>query len=195
MDKLRPEDLYSLEAYARVRPEFRRRAIAHKKARTVHLGPHVTLQFEDRLTIQYQVQEMLRIERLFEPEEIQGELDAYNPLIPEGSDWRATMMIEFPDPEERKRRLRELVGIEDRVWVQVGEAAPVYAVADEDLERSTEEKTSAVHFLRFPLDEERRRAVHAGAPVTFGVDHPRYSHRLTLAPEQRAVLAADLDQS
>jgi len=195
MEKLRPEDLYSLEAYARVRPEFRRRAIAHKRARTIHLGPHLTLQFEDRLTIQYQIQEMLRIERLFEPEEIQGELDAYNPLIPEGSDWRATMMIEFPDVEERRRRLRELVGIEDRVWVQVGDGPPVYAIADEDLERSTEEKTSAVHFLRFPLDEDRRRAVHAGAPVTFGVDHPAYRHRLTLTEAQRSALAADLDQS
>ncbi len=195
MDRLRPEELYGLEEYARIRADFRARVMAHKARRTVAVGPHVRLQFEDRLTIQYQIQEMLRIERLFEPEEIQGELDAYNPLIPDGSDWRATMMIEFPDPEERRRRLRELVGIEDRVWVQVGERAPVWAVADEDLERGDAEKTSAVHFLRFPLGAEDRRAVHAGAPVAVGIDHPAYRHRSGPLPEAvRAALAADLDQ-
>ncbi len=193
MKPLRREDLYTLEAYARLRPQFRARVMAHKRRRVVPVGPHVTLHFEDRLTIQYQIQEMLRIERIFEPEGIQAELDAYNPLIPDGSDWRATMMIEYPDPEERRRRLAELVGIEDRVWVQVGERPPVWAIADEDLERGTGEKTSAVHFLRFPLSETDREAALAGAPLAVGIDHPRYRHQTVPLPEAtRRALVADL---
>src|SRR5919106_2541558 len=139
------DSLLSLEAYAKQRNEFRAKVMEHKKKRTVHVGEHVTLQFEDELTIRYQVQEMLRIERIFEEDGIQGELDAYNPLVPDGSNWKATMLIEYPDPEERKRMLARLKGIEDRVWVQVERHERVYAIADEDLERENEEKTSSVH--------------------------------------------------
>ncbi len=194
MKPLRREDLYTLEAYARLRTQFRSRVMAHKRRRVVPVGPHVTLHFEDRLTIQYQIQEMLRIERIFEPEAIQEELDAYNPLIPDGSDWRATMMIEYPDPEERHRRLRELVGIEERVWVRVGEHSPIWAMADEDLERDTGEKTSAVHFLRFPLPQAVRRDALAGATVAMGIDHPAYRHQTGPLPEeQRQALVTDLE--
>jgi hypothetical protein len=186
------ESLLTLEAYARQRVQFRARVMEHKKRRTVHLGAHLTLQFEDELTIRYQVQEMLRIERIFEEAGIQHELDAYNPLIPDGGNWKATLLIEYPDAEERRRRLAELKGIERRVWVQVGGEAQVYAIADEDLERENDEKTSSVHFLRFELDEASRRAAAQGAPVRMGVDHPRYAASLELAPEVRAALVADL---
>jgi hypothetical protein len=186
------ESLLTLEAYARQRAQFRARVMEHKKRRTVHLGGHLTLQFEDELTIRYQVQEMLRIERIFEEAGIQHELDAYNPLIPDGGNWKATLLIEYPDAEERRRRLAELKGIERRVWVQVGGEARVYAIADEDLERENDEKTSSVHFLRFELDAAARRAAAQGAPVRMGVDHPRYAASLELAPEVRAALVADL---
>ncbi|HLS85507.1 MAG TPA: DUF3501 family protein [Burkholderiales bacterium] len=189
---IRRESLLSLEAYARERDAFRARVIAHKKDRTVGLGPNVTLQFEDELTIRYQVQEMLRIERIFEEEGIQGELDAYNPLVPDGGNWKATMMIEYPDPEERKRMLAQLKGIERKVWIRVDGHAPVYAIADEDLERETEEKTSSVHFLRFELDEAMRAALRRGAGLAMGVDHPAYSASVEVRPEVRAALLKDL---
>jgi hypothetical protein len=166
--------------------------MAHKKRRTVHLGGHVTLQFEDELTVRYQVQEMLRIERIFEEDGIQHELDAYNPLIPDGANWKATMLIEYPDADERRRALEQLKGIERRVWVQVGAGARLSAIADEDLERETEEKTSAVHFLRFELGAEAREQLRKGAKITAGVDHPHYRAEVELAPEVRAALAGDL---
>ncbi len=187
------EDLYSLEQYAQERPAFREKVLAHKKNRQVRLGEYATLYFEDRLTIQYQVQEMLRIERIFEPGEIQDELDAYNPLIPTGSNWKATFMLEYPDVEQRKRELARLVGIEDKVWVRVAGHDKVYAIADEDMERETEDKTSAVHFLRFELTPEMVRDVKAGADIAMGIDHPDYT--AVVDPVPRAVrdsLAADL---
>jgi hypothetical protein len=186
------DSLLSLEAYARQRNQFRARVMEHKKRRTVHLGGNVTLQFEDELTVRYQVQEMLRIERIFEEEGIQHELDAYNPLVPDGSNWKATMMIEYPDPDERRRMLTTLKGIERRVWVQVGELERVFAVADEDLERENEEKTSSVHFLRFELDAPMRERLGKAAAVRIGVDHPQYRVAVELAPEVRAALASDL---
>jgi hypothetical protein len=192
MPQIRRDSLLSLEAYARERDAFRSRVIAHKKPRTVHVGEHVTLVFEDELTIRYQVQEMLRIERLFEDDEIQGELDVYNPLIPDGTNLKATLMIEYEDPVERRARLAELRGLEDRVWLQVDGGERIYAIADEDLERSNEEKTSAVHFLRFELPEPDRRALKAGAGLTLGVDHPRYRATVQASAETCAALAADL---
>ena len=189
---IKRDSLLTLEAYAKQRPQFRAKVIEHKKQRTVHIGPNLTLQFEDELTIRYQVQEMLRIERIFEDEGIRGELEAYNPLVPDGTNWKATMMVEYPDVDERRRALAQLKGIEDRVWVQVGEGARVYAIADEDLERENEEKTSAVHFLRFELEAPARAALAGGAGLTVGVDHPHYQARVTLAPAVRAALAADL---
>ena len=189
---IKRESLLSLEAYARERNAFRARVIEHKKRRTVHLGGHITLQFEDELTIRYQVQEMLRIERIFEEDGIQHELDAYNPLVPDGTNWKATMLIEYPDPEERKRMLAALKGIERAVWIQVAGCERVPAIADEDLERENEEKTSSVHFLRFELGAAMREALARGAQVTVGVDHPQYRAAATLAPEVRAALAADL---
>jgi hypothetical protein len=184
--------LLSLEAYARERQAFRARVIEHKKSRSVQLGEHLTLIFEDELTIRYQVQEMLRIERIFEDEGIQGELDAYNPLVPDGTNWKATLMLEYPDPEERKVRLSALKGIERNVWVQVDGSERVYAVADEDLERETEEKTSSVHFLRFELSPEMRRALAQGAGVGIGVDHPAYRASITAPPQVRTSLVNDL---
>ena len=186
------DSLLSLEAYARERHAFRAKVMAHKKRRTVHLGEHVTLQFEDELTIRYQVQEMLRIERIFEEQGIQHELDAYNPLVPDGSNWKATLLIEYPDAEERKRMLGRLKGIEDRVWVQVQGCGRVFAIADEDLERENEEKTSSVHFLRFELDATMRERLRRGAGVSVGVDHPEYGASGELAPAVRESLAADL---
>jgi hypothetical protein len=192
MPKIQRDSLLTLEAYARERNAFRSRVIEHKKARTVHLGEHLTLVFEDELTIRYQVQEMLRIERLFEEGDIQAELDVYNPLVPDGTNLKATLMIEYEDPVERRARLVELRGIEDRVWLQVEGGERVYAIADEDLERETEEKTSAVHFLRFELNEADRRALKAGAGLTIGVDHPHYRAVTEVSAETRAALAADL---
>lgn len=189
---LKREDLMTLEEYARKRPEFRARVIAHKKNRVVPLGPHATLHFEDALTMQYQIQEMLRLERIFEPELIQEELDVYNPLIPDGSNWKASFMLEFPDPEERKKRLSELVGIEHAVWLQVDDLPKIAPIANEDLERSTEEKTSSVHFLRFELSPEAKAAAKAGAPIRAGIDHPRYHAETTLPENVRVSLVADL---
>ena len=193
MDKLTRSDLYGLEEYARIRPEFRAKVMAHKRNRKVQLGPNMTVHFEDRLTIQYQVQEMLRTERLFNPEEIEDELDAYNPLIPDGSNWKATMMIEYAEEQERRTALAKLMDIEDRVWVQVAGMDRVYAIADEDLDRETAEKTSSVHFLRFELSPQMARAVKQGAAVGLGCDHPQYKHDISALPaEVRDSLAADL---
>jgi Protein of unknown function (DUF3501) len=189
---IKRESLLSLEAYARERNAFRARVIEHKKRRSVPLGDHITLQFEDELTIRYQVQEMLRIERIFEEDGIQHELDAYNPLVPDGTNWKATMLIEYPDPEERKRMLGALKGIERAVWIEVAGCERVSAIADEDLERENEEKTSSVHFLRFELGAAMREALARGAQVSVGVDHPQYRAVARLAPEVRAALAADL---
>jgi Protein of unknown function (DUF3501) len=184
--------LLTLEAYAKQRTQFRAKVMEHKKRRTVRLGEHVTLQFEDELTIRYQVQEMLRIERIFEEEGIQHELDAYNPLIPDGGNWKATMLIEYPDPDERRRMLGLLKGIERRVWVEIEGLARVYPIADEDLERESEDKTSSVHFLRFELDAQARERLRRGVAVKVGVEHPQYNAAVTLAPEVRAALAGDL---
>jgi len=193
MSQIAKESLLSLEAYARERKVFRERVMAHKKHRSIRLGEHVTLLFEDELTIRYQVQEMLRIERIFEEDGIQSELDAYNPLIPDGTNWKATMLIEYPDVAERQRRLARLKGIEDRAWVQVEGCDRVYAIADEDLERENEEKTSSVHFLRFELTDEMRKAVKYGVGLAIGIDHPQYQARLDPVPaEPRTALAADL---
>jgi hypothetical protein len=189
---IRRDSLLPLEAYARERNAFRAKVMAHKKHRTVHLGEHVTLLFEDELTIRYQVQEMLRIERIFEEDGIQHELDAYNPLVPDGSNWKATMLIEYPDVEERKRMLARLKGLERRVWVQVQGCERVFAIADEDLDRENEEKTSAVHFVRFELDREMRERLRQGAAVAVGVDHPEYRASAELGPAVRDSLAADL---
>ena len=186
------ESLWTLEAYARERGAFRAKVIEHKKRRTVHLGEHVTLLFEDELTIRYQVQEMLRIERIFEAEGIREELAAYNPLIPDGGNWKATMLIEYPDAEERRRRLAALKGVERAVWAQVEGSARVLAIADEDLERETDAKTSSVHFLRFELDAAMRRALKHGAGVKMGVEHAEYRADLAIPAGVRDSLAGDL---
>ena len=194
MHKITRDSLLSLEAYARQRKEFRAKVIAHKKDRTVHLGAHVTLVFEDELTMRYQVQEMLRIERTFEEQGIQDELDAYNPLIPDGSNFKATMLIEYADADERRHALTKLKGIEERTWVQVDACARVYAIADEDLERENEEKTSAVHFLRFELNQEMVQTLKHGAGLAMGVDHQNYQAELTaVTAGVRASLTQDLD--
>jgi hypothetical protein len=193
MDKLTRNDLYSLEQYAELRPEFRARVIAHKKDRNVHIGPVATVYFEDRQTVQYQIQEMLRVERIFEAAGIEEELEAYNPLIPDGSNWKATFMIEEPDVDKRRQLLARLIGVEDRVWVSIDGQAPVYAIADEDLERDTEEKTSSVHFLRFELTPAMVEAAKAGAAISVGIDHENYSHTVSpLAAAIRESLLADL---
>ncbi len=186
------DSLMSLEAYARERHAFRARVIEHKKQRSVHLGAHVTLLFEDELTIRYQIQEMLRIERIFEEAGIRSELDVYNPLVPEGSNLKATMMIEYPDAAQRQRELARLKGVEDRVWVQAAGCARVYAIADEDLKRENDEKTSAVHFLRFELDAQMRKVLRGGVGLTMGVDHPQYQASVEVAAQTRAALVTDL---
>lgn len=191
--KLSREDLYSLEKYAEVRPEFRTRIMQHKQDRRVPIGPNATLYFEDALTMQYQIQEMLRIERIFEAEGIQEELDAYNPLIPDGSNWKATFMVEFADEDERREQLKRLLGIEKHVWVQVADQPRVTPIADEDLEREDEEKTSSVHFLRFELTPEMVEAVKQGADIAMGIDHPNYTHTVEKVPQNvRDSLAKDL---
>lgn len=194
MEKLKHEDLFSLEEYAKRRPEFRKEVMEHKRDRQVALGEHVRLYFEDRLIIQYQIQEMLRAERIFEQEGIQEELDSYNPLIPDGSNWKATFMVEYPDPEERKEMLAKLIGIEDKTWVQVKGFDKVAPIADEDLERETEEKTSSVHFLRFELTPEMVKAVKDGADIAMGVEHEHYAAVVDALPSNiRDALASDLD--
>src|SRR5690349_18848989 len=193
MQKLTPESLMTLEAYAKARKEFRAQVIAHKKPRTLHLGQHLTIIFEDELTIRYQVQEMLRVERIFEEQGIQDEIDAYNPLIPDGSNFKATLMIEYEDIEERREALANLKGVEDRVWVRVEGCTAVYAIADEDLERENDEKTSSVHFLRFELTREMVESLKYGVALSIGVDHPHYTAKIDPLPANvRAALVKDL---
>ena len=194
MAKLTRDDLYSLEEYSNIRADYRTKIMAHKKNRQVMLGDHAALYFEDRLTMQYQVQEMLRIERIFEADGIQEELDAYNPLIPDGSNFKATFMIEYDDVEERKSALANMIGIEDKVWVRVDGFDKVYAIADEDLERDTGEKTSSVHFMRFELDADMVAAAKQGAAIGAGIDHPAYEVSIDSLPQSiRDSLAADLE--
>ena len=191
--KLTRADLMSLEQYSAGRPAFRARVIEHKKKRLVAVGPNATWYFEDRLSVQYQVQEMLRVERIFEAEGIQDEIDAYNPLIPDGSNWKVTFLIEFPDEQERRRRLAGLKGVEDACWVQVEGHERVLAIADEDLERENEEKTSAVHFLRFELTAAMRQAARGGAAIGIGIDHRNYKHEVRPLPQaSRDSLVEDL---
>jgi len=192
MPRIERESLMTLEAYAKARNDFRARVLAHKKPRTVHLGEHLTLIFEDELTIRYQVQEMLRIEKIFEEEGIREELDAYNPLIPDGTNLKATMLIEYEDVEERRRALGRLKGIEGKVYVQVGDLDKVFAIADEDLERANEQKTSAVHFLRFELAAPAIAALRDGARLAIGVEHPEYRASVIVPAETRQALMADL---
>jgi hypothetical protein len=187
-----PDSLMTLEAYARYRKSHKPEVIAHRRLRSVALGEHITLQFEDEQTIRYQIQEMLRIEKIFEEEGIQAEIDAYAPMVPDGSNWKATMLIEYPDPHERKRELARLIGVEDRLYVEVEGQPRVYAIADEDLERENDEKTSAVHFVRFEFTPAARAAVRAGAAVKLGCDHTHYPAHANIAPETLASLAGDL---
>jgi hypothetical protein len=193
MKPLTQDDLWKLEDYARERPAFRARVLAHKKARTLHLGAHLTLVFEDRLSVQYQVQEMLRIERIFEPDGIAEELAAYNPLIPDGSNLKATLMVEYDEVEQRRVALQQLRGIEHVIMLQVGDASGITPIADEDLERSNESKTSAVHFLRYELPSEAIAALRDGAPLRFTVAHAHYTAALTVEGASRDALLADFD--
>ena len=187
------DSLLTLEAYAKIRKTSKPDVIAHRRLRSVHLGEHVSLQFEDEQTIRRQIQEMLHIEKIFDEEGIQSEIDAYAALVPDGTNWRATMMIEYPDPHERKRELARLIGIEDRMFVEVEGHARIYAIADEDLDRENAEKTSAVHFVRFEFPPAARQAVRAGAQVKLGCDHTNYPAHTLIAPETLASLAGDLD--
>ena len=194
MSKLTRDDLFSLEEYAEKRKEFRANVLAHKKNRALIIGPNATLYFEDKLTMQYQIQEMLRIEKIFEAEGIKEELDAYNPLIPDGSNWKATFMMEYTEVPERQKALAQLVGIEDKTWMQVDGFEKVFAISDEDLERTEQDKTSAVHFMRFELTSEMSTAVKSGAAINAGIDHENYQHSCEpIADNIRNSLAADLD--
>ena len=192
MNKLTRADLMSLEQYHTERKAFRAKVMEHKAPRKVSIGPNTSLYFEDRLTMQYQIQEMLRIERIFEAEGIQDELDAYNPLIPDGHNWKATFMVEFPDVEERKRKLAELIGIERQVWVEIHGFAKVYPIANEDLSRETTDKTSSVHFLRFELTPDMVVAARDATPLSMGIDHPVYQYSMEVPLETRRALATDL---
>lgn len=192
MSKLTHADLVPLEIYAKARNEVRAKVMAHKKNRTIPLGNHITLMFEDSLTISYQIQEMLRVERIFEPAGIQEELDSYNPLIPDGSNWKATMLIEYPDIEERRVMLARLKDVENQTWVQVGTHEKIFAIADEDMERENDEKTSSVHFLRFELPPTIAAAARSGAAITVGVTHAEYTASTVLSDASRASLAADI---
>ena len=192
MPQIKRESLMTLEAYAKARKAFRAKVIEHKKHRTVHLGEHVTLLFEDELTVRYQVQEMLRIERIFEEASIEDELQAYNPLVPDGTNLKATMLIEYEDVEERGRMLAKLKGLEDKIWLRIADHAPVYAIADEDLERENDEKTAAVHFLRFELSPLMIRTLKFGADIAMGCDHPQYEVKLDeINPVTRQALVSD----
>jgi Protein of unknown function (DUF3501) len=192
MKQLSRDDLYSLEKYSAIKTDYRARVMEHKKHRRVPVGDHATLYFEDALTMQYQVQEMLRLERIFEPEGIQEELDVYNPLIPNGSNWKATFMVEYDDVEERKNALARLIGIENTVWVKVDGFDKVFAIANEDLDRSAPDKTSAVHFMRFELTPEMVAAAKQGASIKAGIDHPAYKKEIELPVDKRDSLAGDL---
>lgn len=186
------DSLLTLEAYAKIRKTERAQSITHRKLRSVQLGEHMTLQFEDEKTIRRQIQEMLHIEKIFDEEGIQSEIDAYAPLVPNGTNWKATMLIEYPDPHERKRELARLIGVEDRMFVEVEGHARIYAIADEDLDRENEEKTSSVHFVRFEFPLAARAAVRAGARVKLGCDHTHYPAHVDIAPDTLASLAGDL---
>ena len=193
MNKLSHEDLYGLEEYARIRPDFRAKVMQHKTKRRVPIGDHATLYFEDALTMQYQVQEMLRIERIFEPEGIQEELDVYNPLIPDGNNWKATFMVEYEDENERKQALSRMIGIERALWVQVDGFDKVYPIANEDLDRETEDKTSSVHFVRFELSPEMITAAKSGSRVSMGIEHNAYNYYVDDIPaEIKQSLISDL---
>ena len=192
MKQLTRDDLFSLEKYAAIKTDFRAKVMEHKKHRRVPVGGHATLYFEDALTMQYQVQEMLRLERIFEADGIQDELNVYNPLIPNGSNWKATFMVEYDDVEERKKALAKLIGIENTVWVKVGSFDKVFAIANEDLDRSAPDKTSAVHFMRFELSPEMKTAVQQGAIIKAGIDHPASHEETELATDKRDSLAGDL---
>ena len=190
--KIDRDSLMSLEAYARACKELKPQVIAHRRLRSVSLGEHMTLQFEDERTIRYQIQEMLRVEKIFEEDGIRQEIEAYEPLIPDGTNWKATVMIEYPDEHERRRELARLIGVEDRLFVEVEGHARIYAIADEDLDRDNAEKTSAVHFARFEFGDAARAAVRAGAAVKLGCDHTNYPSHVTIAPDTLASLAGDL---
>jgi hypothetical protein len=192
MSTIARDSLLTLEAYAKLRKTARAEAIAHRKRRSVALGEHITLQFEDEQTIRRQIQEMLHIEKIFDEEGIQSEIDAYAPLVPDGSNWKATMLIEYPDPHERKRELARLIGVEDRMFVEVEGHPRVYAIADEDLDRENEHKTSSVHFVRFEFVLALREAIRAGAAVKLGCDHTNYPAHVSIAAETLALLAGDL---
>jgi hypothetical protein len=194
MQKLSRQELHSLEDYAAMRDEFRAQIIKHKKNRVLQVGPNVSMHFEDRLVMQYQVQEMLRAEKIFEKKGIQEELDAYNPMIPDGCNWKVTFMIEFPDPDERAVRLRELLGIEDATYVQISGHDKVHPISDEDLPRETAEKTSSVHFMRFELTQEMVDELKAGKALSVGVDHSKYRYAIeAILGSMRDSLVADLD--
>lgn len=194
MQKLTRQDLYTLEDYAEARAAFRAEVLARKQHRKLQLGPHATLYFEDRMTIHYQVQEMLRVERIFEAKSIQDELNAYNPLIPDGHNFKATFMLEYPDPEERKVALAQLRGIEHQVWLEIADFERVWAIADEDLDRADDQKTSSVHFVRFELTPEMISALKEGARLGFGIDHEHCRQQVDMVPESlRTALMADLD--
>ncbi|MBI4005291.1 MAG: DUF3501 family protein [Gammaproteobacteria bacterium] len=194
MKKITRNNLYTLEKYAEIRREFRDKILVHKKNRQLPIGPNATLYFEDELTIQYQVQEMLRVERIFEPDEIQGELDAYNPLIPDGTNWKATFMIEFDDPDERKQQLSRLIGIETCVWIKVDDLDRIMPIADEDMDRTTEDKTSSVHFLRFNINTETIAALKRGASLSAGIHHSAYQYTVDPVPDNiRQSLLNDLN--
>ena len=187
-----PDSLLTLEAYAKLRKQSRAEVIAHRRLRTVRLGEHLNLQFEDEQTIRRQIQEMLHIEKIFDEAGIQGEIEAYAPLVPDGTNWKATMLIEYPDANERKRELGRLIGVEDRMYVDIEGQPRIYAIADEDLDRENDEKTSAVHFVRFELPKPARDAVRAGAGVKLGCDHTNYPAHAVISPETLASLAGDL---
>jgi len=192
MATITPDSLMTLEAYAKYRKQHQPEVVAHRRLRSVALGEHINVQFEDERTVRYQIQEMLRIEKIFEEEGIQDEIDVYSPLVPDGTNWKATLLLEYPDVHERKRELARLIGVEDRMFVEVEGHARIHAIADEDLERENEEKTSSVHFLRFEFPAAARDAVRAGAAVKLGCDHPNYPAHVTIAAETLASLAGDL---
>jgi hypothetical protein len=192
MTAITRDSLLTLEAYSKIRKTSRAEAIAHRKLRSVQLGEHITLQFEDERTIRRQIQEMLHIEKIFDEEGIQSEIEAYGPLVPDGTNWKATMLIEYPDPHERKRELARLIGVEDRMFIEVEGHGRVYAIADEDLDRENDEKTSSVHFVRFEFGQAAREAIRAGAAVKLGCDHTNYPAHVTIAADTLASLAGDL---
>ena len=193
--KLTIKDLYSLEQYSRIRESYRKEILAYKLERNLLVGNHVRFLFEDQKTIQYQIQEMLRVEKIFEQQGIQDELDTYNPLIPDGSNWKATMLIEYPEPEQRQKALSLLVGIEDLVWVKIDNGGKVFAIADEDLDRSTSEKTSSVHFLRFELTTKQAKNLDTSVPITIGIDHNNYRHQKDICKATKESIIKDLDQT